>query len=131
MEYLCTICSKEKRADKEALPALERYLSKRIWFVYQESLSLKKPMLILSGKYGLLYPTEPIPWYDQKLTEDGINDLMPIVTKQIYCKKISELLFYCKPETNIDWLPYHKLLKMSCSLANVRIAYNYLDCTNK
>lgn len=131
MEYFCTICSKEKRTDKESLPAVERYLSKRIWFVYQESQRLNIPMLILSGKYGLLPPTELIPWYDKKLKENRIIDLIPIVTKQITGHNISEIVFYCQPETNKDWLPYHKLLKLSCSLANVNIVYMYFDFTTK
>ena len=30
MEYICTICCKDKREDNEFLPATQRYISKRI-----------------------------------------------------------------------------------------------------
>ncbi|NET55020.1 MAG: hypothetical protein F6K47_02080 [Symploca sp. SIO2E6] len=70
MEYICTTCSKDKRTDEVLLPASQRYISRRIKFVVNESIRLNKPLIILSGKYGLIDSELKIPWYDQKLTTD-------------------------------------------------------------
>jgi hypothetical protein len=127
MEFLCTICCKDKRTDSGLLPAMDRYLSERIAFVYQESLRLRKPMLILSGKYGLLRPEDPIPWYDQKLVMEAVPKIIPIITAQLKEKGVIQITFYCHPKTDKNWYPYHAVLEQACQKQDVEISYQFLE----
>jgi hypothetical protein len=127
MEYFCTICSKEKRDDPGLLPAIERYLNKRIEYVHNESLNANKAMVIFSGRYGLLSPFELIPWYDQKLTIETFQEIVPTLSNQIQQMRITHIVFYCKPKTDNDWYPYHIALEQSCISQHVLIAYHYLE----
>ena len=77
MRYLCTICSKKKRLEAELMPARLRYLSSRISLLIEQSQISGIPLLILSGRYGLLSPDEQIPWYDHLLLEDEVMTLVP------------------------------------------------------
>jgi len=127
VEYLCTICCKDKRTDPELLPAIDRYISERIQYVYQASLQSGRPMLIFSGKYGLLAPTDLIPWYDQKLTLEAVPDITPVLSGHLCQKTVSRLIFYCRPRTDVDWYPYHLALERACTSQNVAIIYRYVD----
>jgi hypothetical protein len=126
VEYFCTICCKDKRTDPDPLPAIDRYLSERIAFVSGESFRLGKPMLILSGKYGLLRPEDPIPWYDQKLVMEGVPEIVPIITAQLREKEVTWVHFYCHPKTDLNWYPYHVALEQACFEQNVEISYQYV-----
>ena len=79
MEYVCTTCSKAKKRDEKLLPAIQRYVSARIDFVSQESQRLGWPLLIFSGKYGLITADLPIPWYDQALVEEDVPTMIATV----------------------------------------------------
>lgn len=127
MEFLCTICCKDKRIDPGLLPAIQRYVSERIAFVHQESLRLRKPMLILSGKYGLLSPETPIPWYDQKLEKDAVPALVPVIAEQLEKEGVTQITFYGHPKTDKDWYPYHAALEQACKLQNIEILYQFLN----
>jgi len=127
VEYLCTICCKDKRGDPGLLPAIERYRSERIAFVHQESQRLGKPMLILSGKYGLLRPEDPIPWYDQKLEMDAIPELVPVIGKQLKEQGVTRLKFYCHPKTDKNWYPYHIALEQACQKREIKIDFQFVD----
>jgi hypothetical protein len=127
MEYVCTICCKEKREDNELLPATDRYISERIGFVSRESRRLDKPFLILSGKYGFIDSDFEIPWYDKKLEAEDVAGMVPILTKQLLEKRVSTIIFYGKPRTTPSWKPYYDALEQSCHQANVAIAYQQVD----
>ena len=126
VEALCTICCKEKRTDKDFLPAIERYLSDRIAFVHQESLRLGKPLLILSGKFGLLAPEDPIPWYDRKLTLAAVPEMIVLVSEQLKQRAVTRLTFYGHPRTDPDWLPYHQVLEQACHARNVQMDHHII-----
>jgi hypothetical protein len=127
MEYLCTICCKDKRTDPELLPAIERYISERIQFVYQESLQSGTPMLIFSGKYGLLAPSDMIPWYDRKLILEAVPNITLVLSEHLRQKAVSRLIFYCHPKTDADWYPYHLALEGACAGQNTAIIYQFVD----
>lgn len=122
-EYLVTTCSKEKNLAEGVLPAIQRYQHPRITWVYQESQRLGLPMLILSGKYGLIRSDEPIPWYDQALTMDDVPALLPVLTKQLRQVSPTVLHFYAlSPETQ-GWAPYHRALEQACAPFGVKIQF--------
>ncbi|NEP10318.1 MAG: hypothetical protein F6K14_08870 [Symploca sp. SIO2C1] len=127
MEYICTTCSKNKRKDKILLPATQRYISKRIKFVFNESRKLNKPFIILSGRYGLIDSEFKIPWYDQKLIPENVELLIPIVTKQLREKEVSKIMFYGKPRTIPDWKPYYDALEQSCNQLGISITYKQVE----
>ena len=71
--------------------------------------------LILSGKYGLLSSGDPIPYYDQLLIDDGVNELIDKVTPQLQKLSTSELTVYGKDKAiNQSWRPYYAVLHGAC-----------------
>jgi hypothetical protein len=51
--------------------------------VLVESEGSNIPLLFLSGRHGILGANDLIPWYDQALTVETIDDLTPIVVAQL------------------------------------------------
>lgn len=127
MPHLCTICCKDKRTNAGLLPAVERYLSARIAWAAAESARRGLPFLILSGKYGLITPQTPIPWYDQKLTPAGVAALVPLITRQLGELGVERILFYGRPAEDADWQPYHRALEEACQSAGVALERHALD----
>ena len=102
MEIYCTICSKEKRTNKELLKSIERYISERIKAIYNKSKKDNVEFRILSGKFGLLKPEEKIPWYDYKLIMKDVPRLNKIVKQQLFSQKINKIIFFARnPKKNI------------------------------
>lgn len=127
MEYICTICCKEKSIDTNDLPAIERYVSSRIKFVLSESQRLGKRFVILSGKYGLLEPSDKIPWYDQKLIVERIPEMVPVIVAQLLNKRVTKITFYGKPRTTSEWQPYYEALEKACRELGIPIQYRQID----
>ena len=123
MDYFCTPCCKNKRRDEAALPAIERYQSERIAHVYRESQRARQPLLILSGKYGLLEADEEIPWYDQPLTMEGITGLVLLLAGQLPTLNAEKLIFYARSKTTPGWQPYHAALEIACRQAGVALVF--------
>ena len=65
MTTFVTYCSKEKRHSAASMPAIARSDRARIRTLYRAALSIGADFLILSGKFGLLKPDEPIPGQDR------------------------------------------------------------------
>ncbi|MCP5107065.1 MAG: hypothetical protein GY950_27010 [bacterium] len=123
MEYICTTCCKDKREDAGLLPAIQRYLSKRIEFVYEESIRLNRPLIILSGKYGYIDAEEKIPWYDQQLLPGDVDGLIPQLVRQLKEKEAEKIIFYGKPKTTPGWEPYYDALEGSCRRLGIPVEY--------
>ena len=127
MEYICTTCCKDKKEDEGLLPATQRYLSERIEFVCSESRKLNKPFIILSGKYGFIDSDFEIPWYDQKLEPEDVEDFVPHLVEQLCRKEVSEITFYGRPPTTPGWKPYYDALEQSCNQLTIPITYRQVD----
>ena len=67
LKILCSYCSADKCTDRASLPAIERYRSERLRRLCRRGQQLGTPLYILSGRFGLLAATDPIPWYDHPL----------------------------------------------------------------
>ena len=127
MEYVCTSCCKDKRDDRELLPATQRYISERIDFVAKEGRRLAKPFIIFSGKYGLIDSDLKIPWYDKALVSEDVPGMVPIVKEQLIEKDVSRIIFYGRPRTTLGWQPYYDVLDQSCNQLDIPIDYQEVD----
>ena len=127
MEYICTTCCKDKKKDDGLLPAIQRYISKRITFVFNQSQQLQTPLIILSGKYGLIGSDDKIPWYDQKLTPEDVDALVPVLTQQLQEQAISSIIFYGRPRTTPGWEPYYDALEQACRQFDIPITYQLVN----
>lgn len=117
MEIICTTCCREKVIGNDLMAALDRYLSPRIRHVYDESRATGLPFRILSGKYGLLSPESPIPWYDKKLGSDDVALILPAVTDQLTRENICKIRFYRRDLP--DWTPYTELMRKACEKTGI------------
>ena len=79
MKAICTYCAGPKRQGGPQLPAVRRYLSRRIDDLHKLARQRRATFFILSGQYGLLLATDPIPWYDHLLQPDAVKALVPTV----------------------------------------------------
>lgn len=119
MEYLCTTCCKEKRDDETLLPAARRYLSPRIDAVLAKGAQTNKPVVILSGKFGLLGPDDPIPHYDLVLEEDDVPAMRKLLVGHLKERGVSRLIFYGPSLDTPGWGPYYHSIMDACSLQGV------------
>ncbi|MBC8423054.1 hypothetical protein H8E07_02930 [bacterium] len=116
----CTYCSRDKRDDPGELPAIERYLDRRIRDVATRAEAAGELFLILSGEYGLLRADDPIPWYDHLLVADEVADLASIVEDQLRTLGVTELVYY-SVDLGVDPLvgPYRRVIAQACDGAGV------------
>ena len=86
-------CSATKNEVSEPVPALELYdgyFFKIIKKAIREGVFRPDiDMRILSAKYGIVDPDEPIEYYDQRMTADRAEELRPTVTETL-CRIVSE-----------------------------------------
>ncbi len=121
MEYYCTTCCREKSLLPGLLPALERYLDPRIQAVYARSQQEGRPLVILSGKFGLISAQQAIPYYDQALNSEVVADLRSVVVEQLCKLDCHVLRFFGLPRTTPGWEPYYLLIESSCAEAGVEL----------
>jgi hypothetical protein len=92
--FFCTYCSKDKRHDDGVLPAIERYQSGRIARVSAAAHDLGLGFLILSGKFGLIGPEQPIPDYDQRLVADEVSNVSALAAGQLQARGASHVVYF-------------------------------------
>jgi hypothetical protein len=125
---LCTPCSKRKRREPAApIPASRRYLGRRIARVLREGARRGVPVLLLSGRYGLLSPSRRIPWYDQALLAEDVPSMAARLEQQLARLRIDEIELWALPATTPGWRPYHDALRRACAAADVRLRRVELD----
>ena len=118
----CTYCSALKSETAGAIPAIQRYQSSRIERTYEAANLLGVGFYILSGEYGLLRPSEPIPWYDHLLLSDEVSSLVPIVVSQMRDFQIQHLLFMTRCVAQFSELvPYHDTVRAASEQAGVAL----------
>ena len=115
MSAIVTYCSKNKKEDSVPLPAIERYITKRIERIHGKAIKEKRPMFILSGLLGLIQPQTPIMWYDKQLVPADIGQMVNLISHQLLQFKISAIEYFTedvwlKPEIK----PYQDLLAAAC-----------------
>lgn len=80
-------CSNRKRYDPGVLPAIERYDGPCYRSIRKllrnQQLTIAADIVILSAKHGLLYPSTLIENYDQEMSRETLQNLMPVVTRDL------------------------------------------------
>jgi|TARA_B110000495_G_C22887508_1_gene517602 hypothetical protein len=128
MHIYCTTCSKDKSTHEGRIAAIQRYQDERITSVYHKSQKDNKGFRILSGKYGLLSPTDQIPWYDQVLLLNEVNNMIDLAALQLkHAEVCSVELFVKDPEQNPDWQNYVTTMVGACSKLDIELEVKYLD----
>jgi len=114
MHIYVTPCCKEKDLSPGSIPAIQRYLSPRIAWVYAQSQQHHLPMRILSGRFGLLAPEECIPYYDHPLSLAEVPSLLPTIIKRLEQETVTRVTFYARPRQTPGWEPYYQVLELAC-----------------
>ena len=116
MQAFCTYCSRDKSTEPGDLPAIRRYQSARIEKVYAAACQLGLGFYILSGKFGLLVPHHPIPWYDHLLAPEEASYLADRIADQIREYGITGLVYFTSSfDRDPNVIPYHDALVAACS----------------
>ncbi|MHA2245386.1 MAG: hypothetical protein ACXADY_10510, partial [Candidatus Hodarchaeales archaeon] len=92
-KLLVISCSATKVEKPEKILALLRYSGFAYIFIKSILLHDKWPssvdILIISAKYGLLHPQEPIPYYNQRLTSQTMENLQKLVDTKLKSLNLS------------------------------------------
>ncbi len=96
MKILCTYCSADKQTVVGNVPAISRYISKRIGWVAKQAEKQNIPLFIFSGKYGIIPAAHPIPHYDHLLTQEEVTGHAHKVVSQISEHGITYITFYTR-----------------------------------
>ena len=99
----CTYCSADKNRARAPMPAVRRYLSKRIRTAHRMSRREGVSFAILSGEFGLLGPYEKIPYYDHLLRADAPKELIPPRRKSRQTSRPSKTDLW--EGNSIQWIP--------------------------
>ena len=111
----CTYCSSKKNTDSSLLPAIDRYVSKRIQKIFETAKCAKINFAILSGKFGLLRPTNKIPYYDHLLKSEDVKEHAELISEQLQVMGITDLYYFtesAKSDPNIK--PYLECIRFAC-----------------
>jgi hypothetical protein len=127
MTAFCTYCSAEKDNSAGELPAIQRYRSHRIKSVYIAALSLGINLLILSGEYGILKPSDPIPYYDHLLQPSEVPEHSNRIADQLKALGVKELIFFARPISLDENLkPYIDCIKLASQKAGIELKFVYI-----
>lgn len=122
MACFATYCSAAKDPRTDLLPALERYRSTRIRQVFSAALAVGADFLIFSGKFGLLRPGDPIPFYDHLLAPAEVADHARKLEEQLRSGGFGQLVFFTQPIARDPSLgPYLDCLRAACRGAGVEL----------
>lgn len=78
-------CSQRKKTNAGSMPAVERYDGPAFRLVrrFLRQTDDKPMMLILSAKYGLIRCEQPVPYYDQRMTQHIARHLRPQIEESL------------------------------------------------
>jgi len=124
MTVFCTYCSTKKDRSQGELPAIQRYHSLRINSVYLAAVSLGLRFIILSGKYGILEPSDPIPFYDHLLQSSEVSEHSKKVAGQLEALGVKNLIFFSRSLPDDENLkPYFDCIKFASQKAGIELKF--------
>jgi len=124
MTVFCTYCSAEKDRSPGELPAIQRYRSHRIKSVYIAAMSLGLKFLIFSGEYGLLEPSDPIPYYDHLLHSSEVSEHSRRVAGQLEALGVKDIIFFAGSISDDENLkPYFDCIKFASRKAGTELKF--------
>jgi hypothetical protein len=119
---LVTYCCKDKRSDSDPIPAIERYCSWRIKYVWRKAQAEDRPMLILSGLLGLVRPETRIRFYDKLLLPQDVGPMVDLVSHQLLWFGVDQVEYFTRDvQCNAEVRPYHDLLAAACQREHVEM----------
>lgn len=122
MKAYCTYCSAQKDPSQKMLPAIKRYKSQRIRSVYEESQKEKHKFIIFSGKFGLLYPNDEVPFYDHLLRISEVEEHAKKIADQIDEMGFNQIVFFVRsPLEDKNVLNYIECLSLACDKTHTRL----------
>ena len=120
-----TYCSKKKDTKEGSIPAIERYDSDRIRWVFNLSDKDKVDFAILSGVLGLVTPNEKIPYYDHKMNEDDVERIAKLIKLFLNEEKYEKIVYFTEnPHSEPVLKNYYKSLKRAIDKLNEEIEQN-------
>ena len=124
MTFFCTYCSAKKDRSQGELAAIQRYQSLRINSVYLAAVSLGLNFFILSGKYGILEPSEPIPYYDHLLQSSEVSEHSKKVADQLEKLGVKDVIFFGGSLSDDENLkPYFDCIKIASQKAGIELKF--------
>jgi hypothetical protein len=124
----CTYCSKQKSDEEGDLPAIQRYRSQRIAQVSLQAMLNGCTVYILSGKYGLIAPDYPLPYYDHLLQTDEVSTMVQRVSEQIKAAGMEEIRYFSNnPDLDGTLIPYRMVIEKSCQAAGILLKIDYFQ----
>ncbi len=107
-----TYCTRDKTEDKEIIPAIQRYKSDRIKWVYNEAIKEKDDFAILSGIFGLIPPEKEISKYDYCLQENDVDRVKETNMRYIQGRENKHIVYFTKnPQYDRNIINYYDSLK--------------------
>ncbi len=123
MTLFVTYCSAEKATEETDLPAVERYRSDRISDVFLAAKIAGVDFRILSGEFGLLAATTPIPYYDHLLTDAEVGNHGKKVARQLADLQPTQVVFFSRQvAADPNVAPYRSVMLAACTAVGVNCA---------
>ena len=124
MTVFCTYCAANKDRSQGEIPTIQRYRSHRIKSVYTAAVSLGLKFFILSGKYGILEPSDPIPYYDHLLQSSEVSEHSKKVADQLEALGVKDLIFFGGSLSDDENLkPYIDCIKFASQKAGIELKF--------
>ncbi len=124
---ICTICSRDKDRQEGCLPAIKRYNSPRIDKVFSLAQEGGHAFAILSGKYGLLSPEDPIPYYDKLLKEEDVGEVGTRAAAYLKEGNFREVvLLLPDPAIDPNIVPYIETMKRAGEIGGVPVGVRFV-----
>lgn len=123
-----TYCSAEKNPIEKEIKAIDRYMSERIAHVHALAKHDKADFMILSGKFGLLQPSDLTPHYDHLLKPFETTRMSKTIAKQLKFLKGQSIVYYTHwMDKDIHVAPYIESIHDACELTNTGFDLIVLD----
>jgi Asp-tRNA(Asn)/Glu-tRNA(Gln) amidotransferase A subunit family amidase len=92
--------------------------------VIEEGERTNTPVLILSGKFGILTPDTEIPHYDHLLLEEEVDDKVAEVIVQLEKLGVDDIEAYIKKGREVEgWNPYYEVLERAARAIDAKLEY--------
>ena len=123
-----TYCSAQKNETEKEIKAVDRYISERIDHVRTLAKQDRADFMILSGKFGLLNPSDTIPYYDHLLKPFETTRLSKTIARQLKQMKGKSIVMHSHwMDRDIHVAPYIETITDACEIAKIPFDLVILD----
>ncbi len=109
-EFMLTTCSAEKDPAAGLLRADERYSCARVQRVREAARERGLPLLFLSGVFGIVRASEPLPLYDHALQPEEVEELTARAIRSLRELGVRRLHLCLRERSTAGWAPYYAVL---------------------